>query len=113
VRAFFLRWFVLSLAIFIVANITNLIYINNLKTLILGSLILGILNVFFKPILIFFTLPLSIMTLGLFILIINGVVLYLVSFLVSGFEIQSFGKAFLAAIFLTILGAFINWIVKD
>lgn len=112
-RSFVLRWLVLSLAIFIVANITDLIYIENFKALILGSLILGILNVFLKPILLFFTMPLTVMTLGLFVLIINGIVLYLVSFLVSGFEIIGFGKALLAALLLTILSTLINWIIRD
>jgi len=108
-----LRWLVLSLAIFIVANITDLIYIENFKALILGSLILGILNVFLKPILLFFTMPLTVMTLGLFVLVINGIVLYLVSFLVSGFEIFGLGKALLAALLLTILSTLINWIIRD
>ncbi len=108
-----MRWLVLSLAIFIVANVTNLIYIGDLKALILGSLILGILNVFLKPVLIFFTLPLTVITLGLFILVINGIVLYLVSFLVSGFEIGGFGKAFLAAFLISILAMLINWVIKD
>lgn len=108
-----MRWLVLSLAIFIVANITDLIYIENFKALILGSLILGILNVFLKPILLFFTMPLTVMTLGLFVLVINGIVLYLVSFLVSGFEIFGLGKALLAALLLTILSTLINWIIRD
>ncbi|KPL00631.1 MAG: hypothetical protein AMJ90_07955 [candidate division Zixibacteria bacterium SM23_73_2] len=112
-RSFVLRWLVLSLAIFIVANITDLIYIENFKALILGSLILGILNVFLKPILLFFTMPLTVMTLGLFVLVINGIVLYLVSFLVSGFEIFGLGKALLAALLLTILSTLINWIIRD
>jgi len=104
---------ILSLAIFIVANITSLIYIDSFTALVLGSLILGILNVFLRPILIFFTLPLTVMSLGIFLLVINAAVLYLVSFLVSGFEIQGFGKAFLAALLITILSTLINWMIKD
>ena len=86
------------MAIFIVANIFNLIYIQDLKALILGSLILGILNVFLRPILVLLTLPLNIFTLGLFLFAINGFILYVVSGLVPGFQIAGFWKAVLAAV---------------
>jgi putative membrane protein len=112
-KRFFLRWFVTSLAIFIVANIFNLIYIQDLKALILGSLILGILNVFLRPVLVFLTLPLNIFTLGVFLFVINGFILYAVSGLVPGFEIASFWKAILAALLISIISALINWMVRE
>jgi len=112
-RTFLIRWLVISLAIFVVANLSGLIYIDSLKALILGSLILGILNVFLRPILIFLTLPLTFFTLGLFIFVINGFILYTVAGLVPGFQILSFWKALLAALLISILCALINYVIKE
>ncbi len=110
-KTFLLKWLITAVSIFIVANIFGIIYIENLKALVLASLILGILNVILRPILILLTLPINILTLGLFTLVINGFLLYAVSGLVSGFEIASFGRAFLGAVLISIVNALINFVV--
>lgn len=112
-RTFLIRWLVISLAIFVVANLSGLIYIESLKALVLGSLIVGILNVFLRPILIFLTLPLTFFTLGLFIFVINGFILYTVAGLVPGFQILSFWKALVAALLISMLSALINYVIKE
>lgn len=103
----------MSLAIFVVANISGLIYIDSLRALVLGSLILGILNVFLRPILIFLTLPLTFFTLGLFLFVINGFLLYTVAGLVPGFEVLSFWRALLATLLISMLCALINYVIKE
>ena len=110
-RAFLLKWFITTVSIFIVANIFGIIYIENLKALVLAALILGILNAILRPVLIILTLPINIFTLGLFTLVINGVLLYAVSGLVSGFEIASFWRAFWAALLISIVNALINFLI--
>jgi putative membrane protein len=110
---FLIRWFILALAIFIVANVFHLIYIENFTALILASLFLGILNAILRPVLIFLTLPINILSLGLFILVINAFILIIVSMLVGGFEIGGFGKAFLAALLITIFSAILNHMVRE
>jgi putative membrane protein len=110
---FLIRWFVLTLAIFIVANLFHLIYIENFTALILASLILGILNAIVRPILIFLTLPINILSLGFFILVINAFLLFFVSKMVGGFEIVSFWKAFWAALLITIISAVLNHLVRE
>ena len=112
-RTFLIRWSVTSLAIFIVANLSGLLYIESLQALILGSLILGILNVFLRPVLIFLTLPLTLFTLGLFIFVINGFILYTVAGLVPGFQVLSFWSALLAALLISIVCALINHLIKE
>jgi putative membrane protein len=112
-KLFLIRWLILSLAIFIVADLFGLVYIDGLKALVLTSLILGILNVFLRPILIFMTFPLTFFTLGLFIIVINGFILYLTALLVPGFEILGFWKTILAALLISILGALINHMIKE
>jgi putative membrane protein len=110
-RRFILKWFVTTVSIFIVANLFHLIRFEDLKVLILASLVLGILNVFVRPVLIILTLPINILSLGLFTLIINAFLLYLASGIVPGFEITSFWKAFWAALLISIVSAMINFII--
>ncbi|MCK4385266.1 MAG: phage holin family protein [candidate division Zixibacteria bacterium] len=110
-KAFLLKWLVTAVSIFIVANIFGIIHIENLKALVLASLILGILNAILRPILIILTLPINVFTLGLFTLVINGFLLYMVSGLVSGFEIVSFWRAFLAALLISMVNALINFLI--
>ena len=110
---FLIRWFVLTLAIFIVANLFHLIYIENFTALILAALILGILNAIVRPILIFLTLPINILSLGLFILVINAFLLFFVSRIVGGFEIAGFWKAFWAALLITVISAVLNHLVRE
>jgi putative membrane protein len=112
-REFLTRWLIISLAIFIVANVFGLVYIDSLTALVLASLILGILNVFLRPILIFMTFPLTFLTLGLFIIVINGFILYLVALLVPGFDILGLWKTLLAALLISVLGALINYMIKE
>jgi putative membrane protein len=94
-----------------VANLFGLIYIENLGVLILAALLLGILNAFVRPMLLILTLPINIISLGLFTLVINGFLLYAVAGLVSGFEVTSFWKALLAAILISIVTALINILI--
>ena len=110
-KAFLLKWFVTAVSIFIVANVFGVIYIENLKALVLAALILGILNAILRPVLIILTLPITILSLGLFTLVINGLLLYAVAGLVSGFEIASFWRAFLAALLISMVNALINFLI--
>ena len=73
--------------------------------------VLGFANAVVKPLLILFTLPLTIVTMGLFLLVVNALVLMLVSALVSGFTISSFWTAFFASIFISIFSLFVSGLV--
>jgi len=110
-KAFLLKWFVTAVSLFIVANLFNLIYVENLQVLVLAALVLGILNAFLRPFLLILTLPINIFSLGLFTLVINAFLLYAVSGLVSGFEITSFWKAFWAALLISMVNALINFLI--
>lgn len=81
--------------------------------LIVAALLLGIFNTIFRPLLIILTLPINIITFGLFIFVINGLILYLIAYLVPGFELNNFGSALLASIMISIVSAAINWLIKD
>jgi putative membrane protein len=110
-RRFFLKWFITAISIFIVANLFHLIHFEDLKVLVLAALVLGILNTFLRPVLMFLTLPINILSLGLFTLVINAFLLYAASGIVPGFEITSFWKAFWAALLISLVSAMINFMI--
>jgi putative membrane protein len=101
------RWLVTSLAIFMVPHFVSGVTIDSFGTALAAAAILGILNVLIKPLLILFTLPLTLLSLGFFILIINGFVFELAGKIVSGLHVESFGSAFLAALIVSI----VSWIM--
>jgi len=99
--------------LWLVSQIVSGFYIKDLSSLIVGTVILAIVNTFLKPVLILFSLPISLLTLGLFIFIINALLLELVAFIVPGFTIANFWPtAILSAILLTIVSTFLNYFVK-
>ncbi|MBD3218052.1 MAG: phage holin family protein [candidate division Zixibacteria bacterium] len=100
-------------AIFLVSWLFDLIAIDSPGAWIVASLVLGVLNTLVRPLLVLITLPLTILTLGLFTLIINGALLYLMAAIVSGVEIESFWRAVLAALLITIISAVMNALISD
>jgi len=79
---------------------------------IVGSIVFGIINATIRPVLLLLTLPINLLTLGLFTLVINGFMLWLVALVVRGFEIQTFGAAFIAALILMFISSVVNLLVK-
>ena len=105
---FVIRWLVLTLIIMALPYIIPGIRVNSLGSAIAAAAVLGILNVLVKPILVILTLPLTILTLGLFLLIINALVFYWTGKLVSGIEIDSFFSAFVAALVISLVNLVSN-----
>ena len=110
-KGFLVRWFVHALALVVVVYTIRGIEVESLFATIVAALVLGIINTFFRPLIIVFTVPFSIATFGGFILIINGFLLWLVSKIVKGFTIQSFWAAFWGALLFSVVSYFLNlWI---
>jgi putative membrane protein len=107
VRRFVLRVLVTSAAVLVLNQAApNLISINStqpLVTVVVFAVILGVLNAFLRPILLLLTLPLNLLTLGLFTLVVNAIVFWLASLIQSGVQVADFGAAFLAALFVSIV----------
>lgn len=80
---------------------------------IVGSILLGLVNATIRPVILLVTLPLNILTLGLFTLVVNGLMLWLVSSVIKGFTVEGFGAAFLAALLITVISSVISFLVKD
>lgn len=104
------RWIVATIAIYAVAHFLPGIYIHDFSTAILAGLALGFLNAIVRPILVTLTLPATILSFGLFILIINGFLLYLVGFM-EGVDVVDFGTAIFGAILISLLSSIINFFI--
>ena len=96
------------MAVLVTASLLGGVHWDSLGALIGAALLLGILNAFVRPVLLVLTAPLILLTLGLFILIVNGLMLYWVPSFVRGFHVDSFGSAFWGAILISI----ISWILS-
>ena len=105
----FLKWLALALAIMFVGWVIPGITISNFVSALIAAVVIALVNLFIKPVLVFLTLPINILTLGLFILVINALLFLFVAYLVPGVEVDGFWSAFLGALILTILSIGISW----
>jgi putative membrane protein len=113
VKKFIKSWAINTLAVLVAVYMVPGIHFkdDSLWTPFVTSLVLGILNAFIRPILMLLALPLLILTLGLFTLVINALLLYFVSFLLGNyFAVDSFGAAFLGALVISIVSMLLNLI---
>src|SRR5437763_16903850 len=98
-----LRWLINTIALFLLVQFIPGFHAGSWTTLAIAALVLGLLNAIVKPILFFLTLPLTIITLGLFLIVLNGIILELTAWLVPGFRIDSFVWACVGAIVLGLI----------
>src|ERR1035437_7585207 len=98
-----IHWVVSTLAILITAYILPGVHVNGLLAAFVLAIVLGAINAILRPILIFLTLPLTVLTLGLFTLVINGVLVMLASYIVPGFVVVNFWWALLFGVVLSII----------
>ena len=104
------KWLALALAIMFVGWIIPGISISNFVTALIASVVIALANLVIKPVLIFLTLPINILTLGLFILVINALLFMFVAYLIPGVEVDGFWSAFLGALLLSIISIGISWL---
>jgi len=102
------RWLVITVAILLASSILKGIRVDSLQAAVLAAAILGLFNVFLRPVLLILTLPLTILTLGVFAFVLNAMMLLLVAYFVPGFEVDGFFWAFLGALIISIA----SWIAN-
>ncbi len=108
---FLIRWLVTGLAIVLTSYLLPGVIFESSFALVMAALVLGLLNSIVKPVLILLTLPITVMTLGFFLLIVNAVTLWLTAVIVPGFEVH--GTSYIwAALLITIFSWLINMFVK-
>lgn len=102
-----------AISIYLVSLLMDSMYIGSFKSLLILTLIFGILNLTVKPIIKFFSLPITFLTLGLFSLVINGAVLKLAFSIVSGVHLSGFISAIIASILLSIANMILYSVLSD
>jgi putative membrane protein len=107
-----LKLIVNAVALFAVVRLVPGISVAGLGNLVVSSLVLGFLNAVLRPIISFFSLPITILTLGLFTFVVNGIIFALVAWLVPGFSVTGFGTAILGAFAFSVISFLLNLIVR-
>src|SRR6266568_6451658 len=107
-KQFVFRWAATTIAVMVASSVIRGIRYDTVAALIGASLLLGILNAFVRPFLLIISVPLILLTLGLFILVLNGLLLLLVPHVVVGFHVDSFWSAFWGAIVISL----VSWILS-
>jgi putative membrane protein len=105
---FILKLLVSSLAVFFGAYILPGVYLDGFPTAIMVALLMGFLNAFLRPILIILTIPITLLTFGLFLLIINATIILLAAYALKGFSVDSF----FTAVLFSIIVSLITWILE-
>jgi len=108
IKQFVFRWAVTTVAVMVASSVIDGIRYDTVAALIGASLLLGILNAFVRPFLLILSAPLILLTLGFFILVLNGLLLLLVPSVVVGFHVHSFWSAFWGAIVIS----FVSWLLS-
>jgi putative membrane protein len=110
-KSFVLHWFVLAVALGLATRLVGGVHIDSWLALAIAAFMLGLVNSVVRPVLTVLTLPLTLLTMGLFYLVVNGVAFGLAAWLTPGFELDSFGSAILGAfvvgLFAWVLGMFL------
>jgi len=110
-KTFLQRWLVTTLSVLVAVAVVPGIDYESAPDVLLASLLLGGLNAFVRPLMLWITLPLVLMTLGLFVLVINALVLYLVGQLLPGFHVDGFWSAFFGGLVISIVSVAVNALV--
>jgi len=107
-----LKWLIMAASIIIAAYFIPGVRGGRFFSALWGALFLGVVNVLVRPVLIFITLPINILTLGLFTFVINAVLILLASSVIKGFEVAGFWWALLYSVVLSVVNYIINLIVQ-
>jgi putative membrane protein len=108
-----IHWAVSALAVWITSLVIPGFYVRGVAAALIAAIVIGLVNATLGLFLKIVTFPLTILTLGIFWLVINGIILKLASVFVPGFEIRSFGAAFLGAIALSFVNMLLKWLVMS
>ena len=113
-KHFLLTWLGTAVALLITSRIIDGFVVNNFVVALVAALVIGLVNAFIRPILRLLTFPITLLTFGLFTLVINALTLWLASALTpgSGFEIRGFLPALLGSILLAVVSSIINYFLR-
>lgn len=112
-KSFVVRLLSYALALYLTSFMIRGIYFDTTAAIILAAMVLSILNAIVRPVLLLLTLPINILTLGLFTFAVNGLMLKITGFLVPGMDVGGFWVAFFGALILTVISSMIDWLIGE
>ncbi|MBF0405691.1 phage holin family protein [Candidatus Magnetominusculus xianensis] len=101
-------WLIMTVSVLVAAYLLPGVRVASFGSALVVAVLLGVLNAILRPVLIFFTLPLTILTFGLFILVINAIIVLIVGSIVKGFEV----KGFITAVLFSVILSIAHWILQ-
>lgn len=102
-----------ALIVVVLSKLLNGVNVDSYGTALIVAAVIALLNLFVKPVLVILTLPVTILTLGLFLLIINGIIIWMAHKLIDGFGISSFWMGILFSILLTVFQSILHSLLKE
>lgn len=112
-RGLFLRWLIQTLAILAAAYLLEGIVVRGFLPALFAAAVLAVLNALLRPVLLLLTLPLNILTLGLFTFVINALLLQMASGVIGGFEVHGFGTAFIGSLLISLVSWLLTTLIGD
>lgn len=108
---FLLTWLIAAAALMITSYLVPGLFVANIVSAAIASVVLGLINAIIKPILVVLTLPLTLLTFGLFLFVINALVIWLAGIITPGFVVGGFGSALIGSIVLTLITSGLTMLV--
>lgn len=102
------KWLLSAVALLAVAHLSVGVEVKTLMAALIASLVIGLLNTLLRPILVLLTLPVTVLTLGLFLFVINALMFWLAAGVLDGFHVSGFGAALLGSLIYSVLGVVID-----
>jgi len=106
------RWLLLAAALILVANIAPGVAVQSFGAALIAALVLGLLNTLVRPLLVLLTLPVTVLTLGLFLFVINALMFYWAANILAGLAVTGFGAALLGSLLYSIFGIVIDALME-
>ena len=111
-RNFLIHWFITAIALGVAARIIPGIHVTSMVVLAISALVLGAVNAVIRPLLLLLTLPITVLTLGLFYLVVNGIAFALAAALVPGFTAASLGSSIGGALIVSLVSWGLGWLLQ-
>ncbi len=103
-----IRWLLLAAALLLVAHLYSGVQVTSFTSAMIAALVLGLLNTLLRPVLVLLTLPVTLLTLGLFLFVINALMFYVAARLLGGFEVSGFAAALIGSLIYSLCGMVID-----
>ncbi len=112
-RAFVVRWIINTLALVATSFLLPGVWFREWTAALLGALVLGLLNAFVRPVLLFLTLPLNILTLGLFTIFLNAAIFFTAGYIIPSLMIKNYAWAIAGSLLFSVFSTFFSWLLHE